>query len=74
MKATLIVAERHPHIEKIAVTGFCTGVGRMSPAVCAEQMYQAFREIILGERLNFQDWGGAQRQQRRLNPEGMIFG
>ena len=73
MKATLIVAKAHPKIESIAVPGFCTGVGRMDPMIAAQQMYQAFKEIEKGEKMNFQDFGAAQRYHFKINPTGMLY-
>ncbi len=73
MKATLIEARKHPKIELIAIPGFCTGVGRMQPEIAARQMYQAFKEIEKGEKMNFADFAEAQKYHWNINPQGMIF-
>ena len=43
MKATLIEARKHPKIESIAISGFCTGVGRMQPEIAARQMISSLQ-------------------------------
>ena len=73
MKATLIEAIAHPGIEYVAIPGFCTGVGRMNPEIAARQMYQAFKEIVKGEKMDFEDFGASQKYHWNINPEGMIF-
>lgn len=73
MKAVLISSQSHPDIENVAIPGFCTGVGKMQPEICARQMYQAYKEIEKGEKQNFADFGEAQRYHRDINPQGMIF-
>jgi len=73
MKATLIEAKKHDKIEYIAIPGFCTGVGKMAPQIAARQMYQAFKEIEKGERMDFKDFGEAQKYHWNVNPQGMIF-
>lgn len=74
MKATLIAAREHPKIESVAIPSFCTGVGGMDFDIAASQMFQAFREIELGESMDFADFGAAQKYHYRLNPLGMIWG
>lgn len=73
MKATLIETKGHAKIEYVAIPGFCTGVGKMQPQIAARQMYQAYQEIIKGEKMNFKDFGEAQKYHWRINPQGMIF-
>jgi O-acetyl-ADP-ribose deacetylase (regulator of RNase III) len=73
MKAILIRAENEPKINTVAIPGLCTGVGRMSPAIAAGQMLQAYKEIILGERMNFTTFGAAQKYHWNLNQTGMIW-
>jgi len=73
MKATLIETENHPNIEYVAIPGFCTGIGRMQPEIAARQMYQAYKEIVKGEKTDFSDYESAQRYQLRINPNGVIF-
>ncbi|TAE16092.1 MAG: Appr-1-p processing protein [Bacteroidetes bacterium] len=73
MKATLIEAIAHPNINTIAVAGFCTGVGKMFPEISARQMFFAYKEIVLGERKTFKDFGEAQRYHWEINPQGRIW-
>ena len=73
MKAILIKAKGDDRISSVAIPGLCTGVGRMQPVIAARQMYQAYKEIILGERMNFQSFGEAQKYHWNINPQGMIW-
>lgn len=73
MKATLIQAKNHPEINSVAVPGLCTGVGRMAPMIAARQMFQAYKEIILGEKMDFKNFSEAQKYQWNINPQGMIY-
>lgn len=73
MKATLIETQKHPKIEHVAIPGFCTGVGKMQTQIAARQMYLAYKEIIKGEKMDFKDFGEAQKYHWNLNPQGMIF-
>lgn len=72
-KAALNAAKSHPEIEFVAIPGMCTGVGRMPFSTAAHQMMMAYREVVLGEKMDFPDFGAAQRYQWRLNEDGMIF-
>lgn len=72
-KAALIKAKTHPKIESVALPAFCTGVGRMVPEIAAEQMFQAYKEIVLGERMNFSTFGESQKYHWNLNRTGMIY-
>lgn len=74
MKATLIAAKNHPEINWISIPGFCTGVGKMQPEIASRQMYQAFLEIEKGEKMDFNNFGEAQKYHWEINPQGMIFG
>lgn len=73
MKATLIQATKEPRINSVAVPGLCTGVGRMAPMIAARQMFQAYKEIILGQRMDFQIFPDAQKYHWNINPQGMIY-
>ena len=73
MKAALIQAINHPKIEYVAFPGFCTGVGRMQPEIAARQMFYAFKEIVLGEKPRFANFGESQKYHLEINPQGMIF-
>lgn len=53
--------------------GLCTGVGRMQPLTAARQMFQAYSEIILGQRMDFSTFGEAQKYHWNINPQGMIW-
>ncbi|RFS16497.1 macro domain-containing protein [Emticicia sp. C21] len=73
MKAVLIQAKNEPGINSVAVPGLCTGVGRMAPMIAARQMFQAYKEIILGERMDFKNFSEAQKYQWNINPQSMIY-
>ncbi len=73
MKAILIKAKNDERISSVAIPGLCTGVGRMQPIIAARQMYQAYKEIILGERMDFSSFGEAQKYHWNINPQGMIW-
>ncbi len=73
MKAILIKATKDERISSVAIPGLCTGVGRMQPIIAARQMFQAYKEIILGERMDFKTFGEAQKYHWNINPQGMIW-
>ncbi len=73
MKAILIKAKSNERIFTIAIPGLCTGVGRMQPIVAAKQMYQAYKEIILGQKMNFATFGESQKYHLEINPQSMIW-
>ncbi len=73
MKAILIKAKSDERISSVAVPGLCTGVGRMQPMIAAKQMFQAYKEIILGQRMDFATYEEAQNYHLNINPHGMIF-
>ncbi|GAB2622571.1 macro domain-containing protein [Emticicia sediminis] len=73
MKAALIQAKIHPDISSMSVSGLCTGVGRMDFDICAKQMFTAYKEIILGEKMDFQTFGDAQKYHWKINLKGMIW-
>ena len=45
----------------------------MPRRIAAKQMYQAFKEIEKGEKMDFPDFGSAQKYHWEINPDGMIF-
>jgi len=73
MKATLVRATRDERIRSVAIPGLCTGVGRMQPVIAARQMYQAYKEIILGHRMHFTAFSEAQQYHWNINPQGKIW-
>jgi len=73
MKATLIETKKHQKIDYVAIPGFCTGVGKMSTQIAARQMYQAYQEIIKVNKMNFKNFGEAQKHHWNINPQGMIY-
>lgn len=73
MKAALILSKNHENINSLAVPGLCTGVGRMSPEICAKQMYLAYQEIILERKMDFKEFGEAQKYHWNINQKGMIW-
>jgi O-acetyl-ADP-ribose deacetylase (regulator of RNase III) len=73
MKAILIKAKSEERISSVAIPGLCTGVGRMQPIISARQMFQAYREIILGQRQDFKTFADAQQYHWNINPQGKIW-
>jgi len=73
MKATLIVARSNPAGQRVAIPGFCTGTGGMNREIAAGQMFAAYQEIVLGQKMRFPEYGDAQRYQWRLNTESLIW-
>jgi O-acetyl-ADP-ribose deacetylase (regulator of RNase III) len=73
MKAILIAAGNEEKITSLAIPGLCTGVGRMQPIIAARQMFQAYKEIILGQKMNFSEFGQSQKYHWNINPQGMIW-
>lgn len=73
MKAILIKAKSDSRINSVSIPGLCTGVGRMQPMIAARQMFQAYKEIMLGETMNFSSFGEAQKYHWNINPQGMIW-
>ncbi|NML20631.1 Appr-1-p processing protein [Pseudoflavitalea sp. G-6-1-2] len=73
MKAALLAALQHPHISSVAITGFCTGVGRMQPIISARQMFIAWEEVCEGKKPSFNTFGEAQKHHVHINPQSMIW-
>lgn len=73
MKAILIKAKSDNRISSVAVPWLCTGVGRMQPIIAARQMFQAYKEIILGQKMDFATFSEAQKYHWEINPQGMIW-
>ncbi len=73
MKAALIKAKNDERIHSVAIPGLCTGVGRMQPMIAAGQMFLAYKEIILGEKMDFATFGESQKYHWNINPQGMIW-
>ena len=73
MKAILIKAKSEEKISSVAIPGLCTGVGGMQPIIAARQMYQAYKEIILGEKMDFSTFAEAQKYHWNINPQSMIW-
>jgi O-acetyl-ADP-ribose deacetylase (regulator of RNase III) len=73
MKAILIKAKGERKISSVAIPGLCTGTGRMPAVIAARQMYYAYKEVVLGETMNFKTFGEAQKYHLDLNPEGLIW-
>ncbi|GGH56770.1 hypothetical protein GCM10011379_00730 [Filimonas zeae] len=69
----LVRVKRDDRIASVAVPGLCTGVGRMQPMIAARQMYQAYREIMLEEKMQFKNFAEAQKYHWNINPQGMIW-
>ena len=45
----------------------------MQPIIAARQMFQAYKEIILGQKMDFTTFGEAQKYHWEINPQGMIW-
>lgn len=73
MKAIFIKAVADNRINSVAIPGLCTGIGGMQAMIAARQMFQAYKEIILGERMDFKSFGEAQKYHWNINPQGMIW-
>ena len=70
MKAILAAVLNHdqtPAIQSVAIPGLGTGVGGMSAATAAWQMWQAYREIVLYQIPYPLDFDEAQRRHLDLN-------
>ena len=72
MKAILIKTKGNPRIFSVAIPGLCTGVGRMHPIISARQMFQAYKEIILEQKMDFATFVDAQKYHWNINPQGKI--
>ena len=73
MKAILIASESDERISTVAIPGLCTGVGRMNPIISARQMFYAFEEVVQKKRLDFKNFGEAQKHHWNLTPQGKIW-
>ena len=73
MKAILISSRSHSEINSVAIPGLCTGVGRMPVEIAAHQMFMAYSEIELDNRLDFNYFGEAQKHFCDLNKNGLIY-
>jgi len=72
MKAALVKVKSHSHISSVAIPGFCTGTGGMKKETAAKQMFMAFKEIVLEQRVHFTSFNEARRYQFELNPDGLV--
>jgi O-acetyl-ADP-ribose deacetylase (regulator of RNase III) len=76
MKAILLAVREHGHeipIESVAIPGLGTGIGQLAPEVCAAQMWQAFRDVVLDEHKYPGSFAEAQRMHGELNRSAMIY-
>ncbi|MEL6945802.1 MAG: Appr-1-p processing protein, partial [Bacteroidota bacterium] len=73
MKAALLEAKKHDKIEVLAIPGFCTGCGKMDYTIAAREMFIAFQEIELGQKVRFHDFREAQDYHLAINPKGNIW-
>lgn len=75
MKAILLSAKKHSEpipIDSIAIPGLGTGIGKLNPETAANQMWQAYDEII-NRNQNFPpSFGHAQQMYRKLNPDAQF--
>ena len=54
------------HVKRVAMPGLGTGVGQVSPSVCAHQVRQAIDDILLGAYRMPQTWGEASERHQLL--------
>lgn len=73
MKAILIKAKSDDRISTVAIPGLCTGAGGMDTVIASGQMYYAYKEVILGHKMNFSSFGEAQKYHLEINPKGLIY-
>lgn len=73
MKAILIKAKQSENISTVSIPGLCTGTGGMKADIAARQMFQAYKEIIIGEKMDFKEFGEAQKYQWNMNPLSLIW-
>lgn len=76
MKAILVAVREHRHdipIESVAISGLGTGIGQLVPEVCASQMWQAFREVVLDEHKYPGSFAEAQKMHVALNRSVMLY-
>ena len=68
MKAVLIEVIKYTNIKTVAITGLCTGTGKMNPKTASKQMLAAFEEIIENKTPDFPTFIDAQKQHFGLSP------
>jgi O-acetyl-ADP-ribose deacetylase (regulator of RNase III) len=76
MKAILAAALAHaadPSIHSVAIPGLGTGVGGLSAATAALQMWRAYEEIALYKTSYPAEFGEAQRRHFELNPQEIMI-
>lgn len=54
------------HVKQVAMPGLGTGVGQVSPSVCAHQVRQAIDDILIGEYRMPQTWAEASERHQLL--------
>lgn len=65
-KAIFRMVKETDKFSSINISGLGTGVGRVSPKVCAIQMYAAYKEVILGDVPKISTWRNAQHVDNNL--------
>jgi O-acetyl-ADP-ribose deacetylase (regulator of RNase III) len=65
-KAVLHECLMNPEIESVSFSGLCTGTGRMSPDVCAKQMFSAYCEVMKNEKPDFPSFIDAKKHHKGL--------
>ena len=76
MKALLHAARSHPAevpIETLAIPGLGTGIGQLAPELAANQMCQAYKEVVLGETHYPDNFADAQRMHVTLNRSALLY-
>jgi O-acetyl-ADP-ribose deacetylase (regulator of RNase III) len=64
-RAVFLLAEREG-VKRVAMPGLGTGVGRVSGNVCAHQVAQAIRDVLLGEYRLPRSWAEASERHQLL--------
>lgn len=54
------------HVQRVAFPGLGTGVGQVSPNVCARQVAQAIEDVLLGQYTTPKTWAEASERHQRL--------
>ena len=76
MKALLIAVRSHRAeipIETVAVPGLGTGIGQLAPELAASQMFQAYKEVVIGETKYPSNFAEAQRLHISLNRSALLY-
>ena len=65
-KAIFYLLKNEPRIESVTISGIGTGVGRISPKICARQMKQAYVDVWQDRYMFPTSWDDAQKRHQLL--------